>query len=112
MQYTRRRLADTGNSTNEISEAGARIDSPNRPAPGKSLIDEIGRQQACELMGNAVLRAIEENRALGLGGSQKDKAQGVYSAPHAVGNDQGEPLTDDRRAPEQTGSLKKNIPIA
>lgn len=33
----------------------------------KSLIDAIGRKRAHALMESAVLQAIEENRALGLG---------------------------------------------
>lgn len=113
MRKERRYPSGLEHSSEAINESGARTELPNRPAPGSSLIEAIGRKEACELMQDVVLRAIEENRAFGLGGAQKDeKAQGGDGLPGVVGSRRSEPLTDAPRAPEQAASLKKNIAIA
>lgn len=80
---------------------------------GKSLIDAIGRKKAFALMENAVLRAIEENQALGLGRARKGKKlRMVDGVLCVVGTGRSEPLMPGQSAPAQASSLKKSVPIA
>ena len=80
---------------------------------GKSLIDAIGRQKAFALMENAVLRAIEENQALGLDrGRKSKKLRMVDGVVCVVGAGRSDPLVSGQRAPAQASSLNKSVPIA
>ena len=80
---------------------------------GKSLIDSIGRKKAFELMEGAILRAIDENRALGLGRARKGKTlRMVGGVMCVVGSGRSEPLMVGQKTPTQTSSLKKSVPIA
>ncbi|HBO7954395.1 TPA: hypothetical protein ACKPYT_006249 [Pseudomonas aeruginosa] len=80
---------------------------------GKSLIDAIGRKKAFALMENAVLRAIEENQALGLGrGGKGKKLRMVDGVLCVVGAGRSVPLVAGQSAPAQASSLKKSVPIA
>ena len=80
---------------------------------GKSLIDAIGRKKAFALMENAVLRAIEENQALGLGRARKGKKlRMVDGVLCVVGAGRSVPVVAGQSAPAQASSLKKSVPIA
>lgn len=79
----------------------------------KSLIDAIGRKKASTLMENAVLRAINENRALGSGLDPYEKPECIMGDVTWItwaGNTS--PLASGQRVPERTSSLNKSTPIA
>ena len=79
---------------------------------GKSLIDAIGRKEAFALMENAVLRAIEENKALGLNrDSKRKKLRLVDGVLYVVGGGNA-PLISGQSAPAQARSLGKSVPVA
>lgn len=79
----------------------------------KSLIDAIGRKNAYALMENAVLRAIEENKALGLSGERKGKKLRMVDGVLCVVDSNGsQPLIYGQKAPAETSLLKKSVPIA
>ena len=81
---------------------------------GKSLIDAIGRKEAFALMENAVLRAIEENKALGLNRDSKRKKKKlllVDGVLYVVGGGNA-PLISGQSAPAQARSLGKSVPVA
>lgn len=77
----------------------------------KSLIDSIGREQAYQLMENAVLQAIEENYSFGL----VHKAKTVEMAGGVLRIVQGTrqvPLVAGQVEPSASRILNKKVPIA
>lgn len=78
-----------------------------------SLVDAIGRRKASRLIGNAVLRAIDENQVLGLGRSRREeKVRMVGGMLCLVGAGTTAPLVSCQRGAAQVNSLKKSVPIA
>ncbi len=78
----------------------------------KSLIEAIGRDRAHRLMGNAVMQAIAENKALGL--TTPKRVASVENSICIVSGDRVEQLLDLRdleSGSEARSRLKKRIRI-
>ena len=77
----------------------------------KSLIDSIGREDASRLMGDAVLRAVEENQSFGLVWNNK-RLQAVGCLLHVIEGGRQVPLIVRQFEPSALQSLTRKVPIA